>query len=150
MHISLMRDLSVYCIIHCQLDIADLSPSVLENKTTNIIMGHWNSFQALNPQFNRVQDFGGLSGAFSKQSFWSHGLWRVSAVPNAHSGSETVDCCCWFAGWGLLQTVNDVFLAMLDASLHRYLQNHYHKELHPPDLMGMQTLWTPSRISSIA
>jgi len=32
-------------------------------------------------------------------------------------------------------TVNDVFLAMLDASLHRYLQNHYHKELHPPDHM---------------
>jgi hypothetical protein len=44
---------------------------------------------------------------------------------------------CWL---GLLQTVNDVFLAMLDASLHRYLQNHYHKELHPPDHMGMQTL----------
>jgi hypothetical protein len=38
MHISLMRDLSVY-YIHCQLDIADLSPSVLENKTTDIIMG---------------------------------------------------------------------------------------------------------------
>lgn len=43
----------------------------------------------------------------------------------------------------LWQTLNDVLLAMVDASLHRYLQGRYHKttDLYPPPPPAGISLW---------